>query len=98
MAAHKRKLKDDDGEAYKDAVYSQTINELAGKCNEFRCAINIINKNSKYLIPENIDILYQKLFDDVLDQLLTCYDTGAIHLAMRGLKDGLNIKRGFLKR
>lgn len=97
MATHK-KVKNNT--AYMDVVFNDTINNLSEKCNNFRKASEIIDKDPLYfyLRQENIDNLYQKLFDEVLDSLLICHDTHVIDMAMKGLKMGLDMKRGIIKR
>jgi hypothetical protein len=45
----------------------------------------------------HIDMLYQKLFDDVMDNLANANDLKVAHIAADGIEKSMRVRRGFAK-
>lgn len=84
---------------YEKAVARQAIYELAESCINFRDSALTFNQQcviNEYEI-KLFDDHYQKLFDGVIDSLITAHESGALEDAVSQLRDGMNKRRGFKK-
>jgi 3-dehydroquinate dehydratase len=86
--------------SYEEAVGRQSIYELAESCRNFRDSGLTFNQRcvvSEHEI-EMFDTYYQKMFDSVIDCLITAHESKALDEAIEQLRVGMNKRRGFIKK
>ena len=55
------------------------------------------NNNLDQLTSDEIDLLYQEKFDEILDGILNCHEMNNSNVVMKSLTNVMNIRRGFKK-